>query len=554
LFSDPLNWKNANTQQNGVPQAGDDVFFTQGSNLQAFVDPAFTPGGSLGRLEIDTGHTASIILQQNLSVTTTLQEDGAITGSADYKIPSGGASTWVSGQILGNGGVNATTTISAGATFTVSQVPAGQHLLKGRNLINNGEISWTGDPNNPDSLVLASNATIQNTANSVFALVSQGMYLIHTADGTGLFQLDGAATTGLGALIIDAVTSSAGSWSGALGGNVTFDADTTFNGAILKGGASFNLFTSTHLSGSLTIDVNTTAEATSGTIDGAGSLEIAGQLTANNETFQGAALVHVAGGGTLQLSGPKTTINGRTIKNDGTMNWGSGDLLFGANGGQITNNGTLSITIQASQSIAGPGTVVNAGTMNVSIPDGTTATINSSFSNTGSATIDVKSGTLAISQAVTIGSNQRLILEGTANFTASGTLTIASGGEMDAQGTNTVTASTLTNSGILNLEYGPPFPTLDLNGNFVQTASGTLQINFDGGSLNCSTLNITGSATLGGTLYVFLTNPPDNAISVVFLNSSGILSDTWSLSTNIMNGALHSGTAGNSATLTYRLK
>jgi hypothetical protein len=208
---------------------------------------------------------------------------------------------------------------------------------------------------------------------------------------------------------------------------------------------------------------------TQGTISG-GSIQSLG-----NSTLEGSgAFANLVLNGGFNLLG-STIYNAVTFDNSNTLNTGSASFL-----GNITNNGAFILAGDYSLNDSGfsSGVFVNDGILAKTSGTGTSAVSggNLSFVNSSTGIIEAQSGNLQLP----------------GNFTNQGNIT----------GTSTVTTSQLTNSGhVTPGVYDGVTGALTLNGNYVQTSSGTLEIGISSANHN-SILDINGNAVWGGSLKI----------------------------------------------------
>ncbi|HUY32931.1 MAG TPA: PKD domain-containing protein [Pirellulales bacterium] len=259
--------------------------------------------------------------------------------------------------------------------------------------------------------------------------------------------------------------------TGTIGGNGAFVNDGTINangsgGTITIGGPTFTN--------------NGTVEGTSG-----------GTLSVNPTTltnFSGGTLSggtwRASGGGIMRFNGDDITTNAATIVLDGASSHfydattGTTDALAGL----ATNAAAGSLAIQNGYNFAAPGIVfTNHGAVAIGAGGTFTFPAGGSYNQygTGAATV-LNGGTIDIPpQGVVIQAGTTLSGSGTidANVTMSGTLEPGGAG----------TAGTVT-----------------INGNYTQTSTGTLAIDVGGTTAGTqySQLNVSGTATLAGTLAV----------------------------------------------------
>jgi hypothetical protein len=243
------------------------------------------------------------------------------------------------------------------------------------------------------------------------------------------------------------------------------------------------------------------------------------------------------------------TNNGSIVLVDGDIVSGAGLATLTVTGGTLTNAPGAAITVQSGGGLsllnaaldnqgtltvadetALTGSVSNSGMIDVqggSFAKGSlTVTLTDSsvpFTNQGTITVDdlltliVRGGDFANAGTVTIGSFGFLTVTG--GYTQTDGLTLLNGGILAAGGGSVdVEGGVLAGSGVINasvlnnteMDVGQPGSpgTLTIVGDYTQTAGGNLVIEI--GGTNAGTdfdqLNITGQATLDGTLTVNLIN------------------------------------------------
>jgi hypothetical protein len=227
----------------------------------------------------------------------------------------------------------------------------------------------------------------------------------------------------------------------------------------------------------------------------------------------------LTGGGTLDIqTGGEFNVNGQsdvgfgafTFNNSGTFRWTSAGNINNLGGSVFNNlaNGLFDIQNDRTYGLQIAGSQMqfnNAGTLRKTESDGTTLFANVAFTNSGSITVD-GGGTIEFANGVT-QTGGSIILEDGNNLTVTGgTLTLAGG---TLGGAGTVNGNVNNTGGVVAPGASPG--CLDIVGNFTQGAGGTLNLEV-GGPTVCTDfdkLNITGSATLGGTLNATLINAFD---------------------------------------------
>jgi hypothetical protein len=283
------------------------------------------------------------------------------------------------------------------------------------------------------------------------------------------------------------------------------------------GGSHLNTISSLTNAAGATINVTQATLAVTQGLSNNGSIVLAA------DSFFGSdrAELSVTGGMLTNAAGATITLD--TGPNDPGL-----DLLNAA----LDNQGTLTVSSQAILT----GSVINSGTIHVqgahvdqfhTLLPPADLTVNlteasAPLTNTGTIAIDsltallVEGGDLANTGTVTFGFFGILGVSG--NYTQTDGLTLLGGGILTAGGLVDLEGGVLSGSGVINgsvrnnaeLDVGQPGSPgiLTIVGNYTQTPGGVLVIEL--GGLNPGTdfdqLNITGQATLDGTLTVNLIN------------------------------------------------
>jgi len=155
------NWSTAkNWAPKTVPTATDDVIFNAMNNNFSVVDAFF--GGTVKTLTIEKGFTNIISLERSLTSTTAEQNDGTISGSGTFIVPTGGTFNWLGGKQKGLGGPAYRTIIENVATLNIAD--NADKTLDGRTINNSGRINWldAGD------LILTNEAVVDNLSGATF--------------------------------------------------------------------------------------------------------------------------------------------------------------------------------------------------------------------------------------------------------------------------------------------------------------------------------------------------------------------------------------------------
>jgi hypothetical protein len=147
-------------------------------------------------------------------------------------------------------------------------------------------------------------------------------------------------------------------------------------------------------------------------------------------------------------------------------------------------------------------------------------TISGDLNNSGTVTVN---GTVTVGGAFNQNAGATTLAGGT--LTASGGVSIAAGSTLDGSGT---ISANVTNAGVINVGGSGTTGLLTINGDFLQTVSGSLNMENGGHKVGSDfdSLVTTGQATLEGTLNVTLINgfnpdPGDRFQVITAAGSSG---------------------------------
>ena len=276
-------------------------------------------------------------------------------------------------------------------------------------------------------------------------------------------------------------------------------------------------------------------------VDNAGSTSSAFSITNNHAYIDQAGRAATFNG---VLSNDTGATGKLYILNSGTA--GTGKITLGA-----TNTYTGGTEVQAganleisSASALGTGTLSLVGTSTVTATISTTTdmTLNNNITVSGDPTFNVAPNTtLTISNPITDGSSAGdVVVDGggtlllTAANTYTGSTTINSGStlQLSGQSASVSTTSSLTNNGIFDLTAAASIISLSGSGvsNFVQSGTGTLKM--VGSPTAFQRLNISGTATLNGTLNLNATAGTYSPGRYTLINATGGVTGTFSAFTN----------------------
>jgi len=350
-------------------------------------------------------------------------------------------------------------TVSNSSTGLISGGVNGVYITGGLGtVINTGTISTTGT----HAIVLEDGGLVSNQG----VVISQGTIGIEITGGAGSLNNSGN---------ISSATAAAVQFS--QGGSVTNNAGQTITGATygihIYGGAS-----------SITNYGTINATAGDGVVISSGTFNNAAGAVVEGTTFG------------LVFAGPGTGTNAGLIKDSGIagLELGSGVSFVNAATGTIT--GTTGVIFSGTGS-----TLVNAGTISSEVSGGDAV----SFSGTGVNFLTLTTGQALIGTVDGGGSDSTIALDGTGTLTntitdfgATSALDVAPNADWTAYGNWQI--ATATNDG--TFQPGIIGTPLNLSGNFVQNADGTLQVIVTPAATN--QLLATGTAKLSGALnYTF---------------------------------------------------
>jgi autotransporter-associated beta strand protein len=459
---------------------------------QSFVSNSAYSGHGQFRFTGTSSAGKSVTFTNNGAAIAT--SDQFIAGVAFYDSSSAGSAIFVNNPALGTGLTmpgyvsfedNATAGLAeirnngAGYNRLGSITTFGGNASAGQAaVVNDGATASTEQWQNGGTTLFqatstAAHATITNNGGLANPSLGGGLgFYENSTAGSGTFVNNPGQVSGASGGAVDfaanssagncTLTSSGSSLSGAFGGLVRFRDTSTAGDSMIRstGGA----VTDAIGGGIYFMDSSTAGNSTviaDGGLDGGqgGGIRFVASATG------GSARVVLLGNGFLRIdahNAPGVAIG--SLEGSGNVFLGNNNLSIGSrnsstdfsgvmqDGGSLTKVGTGTLTLSGANTYSGP-TTINAGKLNV---DG------------------------SIMSPVTVNNNGTLAGSGT-----TGSVTVNSGGVVAPSGSQ----------------------TLHINGNYVQNAGGVLKIEVAGADPNASgLLDISGSATVGGTLEVRFVN------------------------------------------------
>ena len=443
---------------------------------------------------------------------------GTLAGTQTLTLTDTG-STWTGGMMSGTGSTN----ISLGASLTIS---GSGHNLGGRTINNSGTVFH----NSSAPVVLMGTGTIANfgfwdmQGNTAFS--GGGYTFQNTSDGI----LKKSSLAGL--LSFTPVLANSGSTyveGGTLsldGGGSSTGVFEVFDGAILQFNSNYTLNSGTEFVGTGTVQVSSgtltlgsgftlrpdTFTLFGGTLNGDGTWEVPIDGTGNwfGGILTGAGNTVIKGELLISAGGGNPTLSGRNLVNQGYIYFAPQDHLSLTGNVQITNSAGATFDLGADRTFqrdGGTHLFVNqaGGTLMKGETFGT-FTFNVPVQNAGN--VVVQSGTLAFTSTFTHTGGSLTVFNGATLQFSSG-LNLSSG---VLTGAGTI-GGNVTSGGVIAPGQSPGI--LNINGDLTLLATSVLIFELGGTSpgVNYDTLNVSGTASLNGSLLITFTNSFQNSVT-----------------------------------------
>ena len=235
-----------------------------------------------------------------------------------------------------------------------------------------------------------------------------------------------------------------------------------------------------------------------GTITCNANLTVAGSMIWNGGTINGIGAGSIINNGVLSIGGASAkTLDNRSLINNAAINWTGGPISL-ANGAVVSNQASATFNIETDASITGAGSFVNNGALTKNAGVGMT-TMGVPFTNGGY--LNVAAGALSFTSSFTQTGGSTAVAGGALSFNQTASY---QGGTLGGAGT---ISGSINNTGATVAPGSSP-GVLTIDGNYAQGDLGALNIELGGLTIGTQydRLAITGTATLGGTLNVALTN------------------------------------------------
>jgi hypothetical protein len=374
--------------------------------------------------------------------------------------------------------------------------------------------------------------------------VQQGTLALGTGASSGIFEVESGAVLSFSNAFSSGYTLQDGATvvgAGSVQVNTFNTLNTTGNVSVANlavGGGTVNVtgtLTVGNLaisSGTLTVTGALTAAVASlssfGTLTGPGNVTVNSQFTWTGGNLSGTGQTFLEGTSTLS-GGFFASLTDRTVNNDGTATLTGGG--FTVQGNAVWNNDAGGTTVlQGGASVgnffSGPNAAFNnAGLLKTA--GGGTATVAVPLTNEATGTVQLQAGSLSLgffpgpfqtAGTVTVGAGNSFLV---GNYTQTGGTTTVDGAlsltnPFISGAAVSVNGGVLKGAGVINgnvvnaaaVDPGDSPGILTINGNYTQTAAGTLNIEIGGRTAGSQydRLAVSGTATLDGTLSVTLVN------------------------------------------------
>jgi autotransporter-associated beta strand protein len=377
--------------------------------------------------------------------------------------------------------------------------------------------------------------TLQSGANNVLPDGSAITVSGNVAGVTATLNLNGYNDT-IGSLTLGGATTTSGAAVMTGAGSLTISGSITYNSANNPLGAT--------ISGKLNFGSETRGFAIGDSSNAAADLTISANIVQTNGS------ITKTGDGQLTLSGTLTTTAGNGFN---LINNGNGQLLISGviNGaGAVSNSGNGQLEISGGGAING--TLANTGTGQFLISgaisaQGTLASTGSgqllvtgNITKTSGLTLKSDSGSLVVSGNISSQTGNSFFLAGTANGTISGSIGNQLAITKNGPGTWYLTGNNNTHvnavnitAGVLNIQNAGALGSgnhatitsgaaLQVQGGFISSSTGTLNLNGSGISSDGALRNISGNNTL--------------ARAIALKSASRINSDAGTLTIDVASG------------------
>lgn len=456
---------------------------------------------SSGTVNLAVGATLDLSAGNGTQTFGTLTGGGTVDMGANTLAVGGATNGVFGGSIAGTGGLvkqgTGTETLSGSNTFTgETVVNAGTLAIGAGGSLSSSTVVNLAAAGTGFDISAGGNQSIGALNGVVGSSVSLGASTL-TLNGVGNTNFDGTIG-GTGGLIEN------GPGVQTLDGSNTFAGGVTLNAGGLVLGNNNALGTGTlAVANAVTLDSNVSVSVTNNIVLGANAaLNLLGSnAMAFSGVISGNGALIKSGASTLTLNGANTFSGGTTIT-AGTLALGAGGSLFASGVVTLSGSGTFDMSAAGNQTIGSlMGTTgnVNLGGNTLTLDDVSNASFAGTINGNGGL-VKAGGGTMLLN-GINTYTGGTTVTNGTLEVGDSthSSATIQSDVTVDTDGTLRGHGSIdgdVTNDGMV--WPGGSVGVLTINGNYAQSANGTLQI--DVTPTQASELLVTGSASLAGSL------------------------------------------------------
>ena len=423
-----------------------------------------------------------------------------------------------------------TNTYTGGTTISAGTLQIGNGGTTGSiagNVTDNGTLAFNRSDSFTFANVISGTGAVQQSGTGTTILTGTNTYTGGTTINGGTLQIGNGGTSG--SIAGNVTANSGGTLAFDRSDSITFANVISGTGSVQQSGTGTTTLTGTNTySGGTTISGGTLQVGNGGTTGSiTGNVTDNGTLAVNRSdtwtlrgAISGSGAVQKSGAGTLALTGTNTYTGGTTVS-AGTLsissdaNLGSGGTLaleantalaFTAGGTyshSITIAGDPTFDVSTGLTVTQSGVIADGGVPGDVVKTGG-GTLILSATNTYTGTTTVNAGTLSVNGAI-----------------ASSTVTVNSGGILGGNGT--VGPTTIASGGAL--APGNSIGTITVGGNLTFNAGSSYNVEVSPSAADRT--NVTGSATLAGTVNTSYATGTYTAKRYTIINAAGGVSGTF---------------------------
>jgi fibronectin-binding autotransporter adhesin len=544
-------------------------------NLAAGNTLTFQNGGDFNITGTFSQSTASTIAVTGAGSTLTTTGTLTINGGSELDISAGGgASSGVGGITIGNGGDGRVTVDGAASSLSGGPLSIGTNGNVAIAIFSNAatgsfagiNVDSSGFAGTDGALSILSGSSVTGTSLTIAPIAAANSGAV-TINGAGsALTISGAGNTTIGAASASTGTLNVQSGGTFTSGTGNLAVNTT--GTVAITGGTFNANGNVTLTGLMTRDASGFFNLAAGrtlSVQNGGDLNFAGGYAA-----PAAAIYNVTGAGSTFVSGGMTLSDGNTlnIASGGSVSMTGGQLNAG-----FTFGTTSTISVDGVGSSLGASSGLNlgsnGGTGIMTLSNGATGSVNGI--GVGASSFPLSSGTLNIESGASFSLTNALLVASSTGGGTSGTVTVTGAGSTFTHSSGPATiGSPFTAAGIININDGGVFNstpsttnvrsngtisiaggTYNSNGSMtvdgLVTRNGAGTLNFalgttltvqNGGDvtitgalqqLNRANLTVNGAGSTLTTSGDFIWDGTGNTLSLVNVNTGGLLSSAGAL-------------------------